>query len=451
MLAVGLLTAAVAATAACRPVQLAGGHAGSGSGSGGTPSKGSSSTSTSTPASGQTSSATTGTTSAGGSTGSSTSSGSTATTGSGTTTGPTTTTGSSTTAGGTTSTSSTATAGTTSATTTRTSTVTTSATTSSGTTQPGGTGTLGDLGALAFPLFPASNAWNTTVAGAEVDPASAALIASIGAGTNLHPDFGADIGGGVAFGIPYVVVAGSQKKVPVSFDYAAESDPGPYPIPADAPIEGGPNAGGDRHVLVVDRDNHKLYELYDAHPLAGGAWHAGSGAVFDLNANTLRPAGWTSADAAGLPILPGLVRYDEVAAGHIDHALRFTVSKTRHGYVAPATHFASSNTSTSLPPMGMRVRLKASFDISGYPQQAKVILQALKTYGMIVADNGSNWFISAMASNGLSMAMASVSSSSRYWGGKPTSSRTRVTIVSKLGWRNCTADRFTATGTWVPR
>jgi hypothetical protein len=335
-------------------------------------------------------------TSSGASTVSITSSGPTATTGSGTATGATSTTAPTTTTGPTTTTTSSS-AVTTSRSSTATSTAQTSATgatTSSRTTQPGGTGTLGDLAALASPLFPASNAWNTQVAGAEVDPASAALIASIGAGTNLHPDFGADIGGGVAFGIPYVVVAGTQKKVPVSFDYAGESDPGPYPIPADAPIEGGPNAGGDRHVLVVDRDNHKLYELFDAHPLAGGAWQAGSGAVFDLTSNALRPAGWTSADAAGLPILPGLVRYDEVAAGRIDHALRFTVSKSRHGYVAPATHFASSATSTSLPPMGMRVRLKASFDISGYPPQARVILQALKTYGMIVADNGSNWFIS---------------------------------------------------------
>jgi hypothetical protein len=160
-------------------------------------------------------------------------------------------------------------------------------------------------------------------------------------------------------------------------------------------VEGGADADGDRHVLVLDRDAWKLYELYDAHPVAGGArWRAGSGAVFDLRTGKLRPAGWTSADAAGLPILPGLVRYDEVKAGRIDHALRFTVSKTRRAYVAPARHWASSSTSTSLPPMGMRVRLKASYDISGYPRQARVILTALKRYGMIVADNGSDWYLS---------------------------------------------------------
>jgi hypothetical protein len=209
----------------------------------------------------------------------------------------------------------------------------------------------------------------------------------------LHPDFGANWDGG-PFGIPYVVVPGTQPKVPVTFDYADESDPGPYPIPANAPIEGGANATGDRHVLVVDRDHRTLYELFDAHPQANGSWQAGSGAVFDLTSNAVRPAGWTSADAAGLPILPGLVRYDEVANGRIDHAIRFTVARSRKGYVAPARHYASSNTSTALPPMGMRVRLKASFDISAYPLQARIVLQAMKTYGMIVADNGSNWFFS---------------------------------------------------------
>ena len=193
------------------------------------------------------------------------------------------------------------------------------------------------------------------------------------------------------------MVPGSQKRVPVSFDYAAESDKGPYPIPANAPVEGGPNASGDRHVLIVDRDHWLLYELFDAHLLPSGGWHAGSGAVFPLGSNDLRPAGWTSADAAGLPILPGLVRYDEVAAGHIDHALRFTVSRTRNAYVVPARHAASSSTSAALPPMGMRVRLKAGFDLSRYPAQARVVLQALKTYGMIVADNGSDWYLSGTA------------------------------------------------------
>jgi hypothetical protein len=253
-------------------------------------------------------------------------------------------------------------------------------------------GPLGPMAGLTRP-FPASNPWNTRIDGAPVDPASARLIASIGAGTTLHMDFGANYQGG-PFGIPYTVVLGAQKKVPVSFDYPKESDPGPYPIPANAPIEGGPSSTGDRHVIVVDRDHHKVYELFDAHRLSDGSWHAGSGAIFDLTTGALRPAGWTSADAAGLPILPGLVRYDEVAAGTIAHALRFTVLHSRHGYVAPARHYASSNTSTSLPPMGMRVRLKASFDISGFPPQARVILQAMKTYGMLVADNGSNWFVS---------------------------------------------------------
>jgi hypothetical protein len=241
--------------------------------------------------------------------------------------------------------------------------------------------------------LPASNPWNTRVDTAPVDPRSAQLIASIGAAGHLHPDFGADWNGG-PFGIPYVVIAGTQARVPVSFTYADESDPGPYPIPANAPIEGGPGSDGDRHVIVIDRDHGRLYELYGARPLAGGAWRAGSGAVFDLVTGATRPAGWTSADAAGLPIFPGLVRYDEVAAGRIDHALRFTVARSRRAYVAPARHQAGSTTDPNLPPMGMRVRLKASFDLSGYPPQARVILQALKTYGMFVADNGSSWYLS---------------------------------------------------------
>jgi hypothetical protein len=243
--------------------------------------------------------------------------------------------------------------------------------------------------------FPDDNPWNTPIDTASPDPNSAALIASIGVGTALHPDFGANLNGG-PFGIPYIVVAGSTPGVTVTFDYAAESDPGPYPIPAGAPIEGGASSSGDRHVLVIDRDHWKLYELYAAYPVAGSRnWTAGSGAIFDLASDALRPAGWTSADAAGLPIFPGLVRYDEVVEqGAILHALRFTVSRTRRGYVAPARHFASSDTSASRPPMGMRVRLRAGFDLSGYPPSARVILQALKTYGMIVADNGSDWYLS---------------------------------------------------------
>jgi hypothetical protein len=243
--------------------------------------------------------------------------------------------------------------------------------------------------------FPDGNPWNTPVDGMPVDPNSDALIASIGSIRGLHADFGANYNGG-PFGIPYVVVSGATPGVQVTFDYADESDPGPYPIPPDAPIEGGMASGGDRHVLVVDRDHWKLYELFAAYPIPfTQSWTAGSGAIFDLGSNALRPDGWTSADAAGLPIFPGLVRYDEVVGqGVIRHALRFTVQRTRRAYVAPARHFASSDTNPNLPPMGMRVRLKASFDISGFPPSARVILQALKTYGMMVADNGGDWFIS---------------------------------------------------------
>jgi hypothetical protein len=193
------------------------------------------------------------------------------------------------------------------------------------------------------------------------------------------------------------VVSGTQTKVPISWTaYGDESDPGPYPVPSSAPIEGGPTSNGDRHVLVIDRDNWKLYELGYAFPVNGGAsWNANCGAVFDLNSNALRPAGWTSADAAGLPIFPGLVRYDEVfEQQEIKHAIRFTVQTTRRAYVAPARHWASSNTSVNRPPMGMRVRLKASVDISGYSPAMQVILKAFKRYGLIVADNGSNWYIS---------------------------------------------------------
>jgi hypothetical protein len=243
--------------------------------------------------------------------------------------------------------------------------------------------------------FPDSNPWNQDVSRSEVDPASATLIASCGGTARVHPDFGT-VWDGAPNGIPYVVVSGSQARVPVTFDYDDESDPGPYPIPADAPIEGGPNGDGDRHILVIDRDNWKLYELYDAHPQNGGAsWHAGSGAVFDLNSNALRPAGWTSADAAGLPIFPGLVRYDEVVErGEILHALRFTCPRTRRAYLAPATHFASSSTDASLPPMGMRVRLRASVDENAFPAYVRPIIRSMKRYGMLLADNGSSFYVS---------------------------------------------------------
>lgn len=242
-------------------------------------------------------------------------------------------------------------------------------------------------------ILPTDNPWNQDISGAAVDPNSDTLIASIGVSKTLFPAFGTTYEG-APNGIQYVVVQGSQKKKNVSFDYASESDAGPYPIPESPPIEGGPKSNGDRHILMIDRDNQILYELYYAFENARGAWSAGSGAIFDLNSNDLRPAGWTSADAAGLPIFPGLVRYDEVVEqGEITHALRFTANHTRRAYVSPARHYASSNTSASLPPMGMRVRLKASFDISGFPSSVQVILQALKKYGMFLADNGSDWFI----------------------------------------------------------
>ena len=251
--------------------------------------------------------------------------------------------------------------------------------------------------------FPADNAWNSDISKAPVDPNSGNLIAAIGLSHGLHPDFGSGLYDGAPIGIPYVVVGSAQAMAPIDFvAYGNESDPGPYPVPANAPIEGqladGSAFGGDRHVIVIDRDANRLYELDNAFPQSDGSWQADSGAVFHLDSDTVRPTaqpGWTSADAAGLPIFPGLARYDEVAAGTIPHALRFTVQSTRKAYVPPANHWASSSTNVNLPPMGMRVRLKASYAIpSSFSHDSQVILQALKTYGMIVADNGSNWYIS---------------------------------------------------------
>ncbi len=254
-------------------------------------------------------------------------------------------------------------------------------------------GSNADLGGRL--LLPAEDEWNRDVSGDAVDPRSDAIIASIGADKPLHEDFGI-VWKGAPGGIPYYVVKGDQPRVPVSFHYADESDPGPYPIPPDAWIEGGPKSEGDRHVLVLDRDEMKLYELFHAFPIDGGkSWKASSGAVFDLKNPKQRPAGWTSADAAGLPILPGLARYDEICgAGVLRHALRFTVRKSRRGYVAPASHFASPHADENLPPMGMRVRLKASFDTTRFQGPAKVILEGLKKHGLILADNGGDWFIS---------------------------------------------------------
>jgi hypothetical protein len=245
-------------------------------------------------------------------------------------------------------------------------------------------------------LFPSDNPWNQDISQSPVDPNSDNLIAGIGLTTSLHPDFGT-VWNGAPNGIPYIVVSGAQARVPMTWTaYGDESDPGPYPVPPDAPIEGGPTSTGDRHVLVIDRDNWILYELGYAFPINGGAsWDANCGAIFDLNSNALRPAGWTSTDAAGLPIFPGLVRYDEVIEQQeVKHAVRFTAQTTRRAYVDPARHWASSNTSVNRPPMGMRVRLKASVDISGYSPAMQVILRGLKRYGMILADNGSNWYIS---------------------------------------------------------
>jgi chitodextrinase len=242
--------------------------------------------------------------------------------------------------------------------------------------------------------MPADNVWNTPIDTLPLDLNSSAYIASIGAGTGLHPDFGSGLWDGGPIGIPFNIVSGSQPRIVITFDYWEESDPGPYPIPPDAAIEGGSESEGDRHILVLDKDKCILYETWSTYPQTDGSWLAGSGAMFDLNSNDLRPSGWTSSDAAGLPILPGLVRYDEVAAGEINHALRFTAPRTRKSYIWPARHYASSLTASNYPPMGQRFRLRADFDLSAFPAGVQVILRALKKYGMILADNGSAWFIS---------------------------------------------------------
>jgi hypothetical protein len=247
------------------------------------------------------------------------------------------------------------------------------------------------------PLFPADNIWNVPVDQLPIDPNSTAYINTIGAARQVHADFGSGLWDGGPIGIPFVVVPGGQPLVPIDFQaYGDESDAGPYPVPAAAPVEGGLNSDGDRHVLVVRQGECKLYELYRAFPNGNGSWNADSGAVYTLTVNgPLRTAGWTSADAAGLPILPGLVRYDEAASGEINHAIRFTVPQTRRATVWPARHFASSHTGSQYPPMGQRFRLKAGFVIdASFSPQAQVILRALKKYGMILADNGSAWYLS---------------------------------------------------------
>lgn len=246
-------------------------------------------------------------------------------------------------------------------------------------------------------MFPPDHALNVRIDALPVHSNSAEFVASIGVGVSLHPDFGSGEwppGSGSPIGIPYAVVDAGQPGVEVTFDYDDESDPGPYPIPANPPIEGGPDSDGDRHILLVDRDACVLYELFAAYPNGDGSWHAGSGAVFDLSSYDLRPNGWTSADAAGLPILPILVRYDEVASGEIRHAIRFTAARTQRAYVWPARHYASTLTDPALPPMGQRFRLKSSFDLSGFSPPIQVILRAMQRYGLILADNGSNWYLS---------------------------------------------------------
>ena len=251
------------------------------------------------------------------------------------------------------------------------------------------------------PVFPKSNAWNQRVDSLPVAANSDEIVRSIGANGSVHADFGSGLWEGAPIGIPITVVGRKQAKKRVSFEYADESDRGPYPIPRSVKIEGGRSSTGDRHAIIVDRSSCRLFELYSLYP-KGNGWKAGSGAIWSLRTNKLRPAGWTSADAAGLPIFPGLARYDEVKRGVIDHALRFTVQRTRRSYVYPARHYASDSNDASLPPMGLRLRLKSSFDVSGYPRQARIVLVALKRYGMIVADNGSSWYITGAPSPGWS-------------------------------------------------
>jgi hypothetical protein len=247
------------------------------------------------------------------------------------------------------------------------------------------------------PILPPEDPLNQEIANAPVNPNSANYIASIGLTAHLHPDFGTN----PSYGIPYTVVGPNQPKVPIKFTaYGSESNPGPYPVPAHAPIEGGgKNGHGDKHVLVVQEGSCTLYEMFDAHR-RGRGWAAASGAVFNLRSDALRPEGWTSADAAGLPIFPLLARYPEVATGQIDHALRVTVPETQMSYIHPATHFASTSSDPNLPPMGLRLRLKAGYSLAGFSGQSLVILEALKRYGLIVADNGSPWFITGAPNPG---------------------------------------------------
>jgi hypothetical protein len=248
------------------------------------------------------------------------------------------------------------------------------------------------------PTLPADDIWNTPIVDLPVHPRSSEYVASIGGSAHLHPDFGSGVwppGSNSPIGIPYVEVPAGTPAVTITYTaYGSESDPGPFPIPGNAPVEGGPDSTGDRHVIVVDRFRCELFELFDAHPGPGTSWRAASGARYQLDSSALRPEGWTSADAAGLPIYPGLVRYDEVASGHIAHAIRFTAPQTQSAHVWPARHDASSSSDPALPPMGQRFRLDPDFDLSGYSPQVRVILRAFQEYGIILADNGSSWYIS---------------------------------------------------------
>jgi len=249
------------------------------------------------------------------------------------------------------------------------------------------------------PAFPADNYWHADISKLPVHPRSKAWIASTARGVRLHPDFGPSYGEQpVPYGIPITIVDSSHAKVPVRFQYAAESDRVKYPLGSDSKVEGGRSADGDRHVIIVDKSTCRLYETWATRQTSSG-WRAGSGATWSLTSNALRPAGWTSADAAGLPILPGLLRYDEVKAGRVDHAIRFTVPATRRAYMWPARHQAGSTSSTAYPPMGARFRLKKSFSLAGYRGDTRVVLQAMKTYGMVLADNGSSWYFQGTADN----------------------------------------------------
>jgi hypothetical protein len=255
------------------------------------------------------------------------------------------------------------------------------------------------LPGTACPVFPANNVWHADVSTLPVHPRSAAWLASASASSKrLHPDFGPSGDPQVPYGIPYQVVPSSHAKVNVTFDYADESDRVPYPLGPDTPIEGGAGSGGDMHTVVVDSGTCRLYETWYTQHTASG-WTAGSGATWSLTSNAMRPAGWTSADAAGLPILPGLLRLDEVQAGHVDHAIRFTVARTDRSYVWPARHQAGAANDANLPPMGARFRLKASYNTAGLRADTRTVLAAMKTYGLLLADNGSDWFFQGSADN----------------------------------------------------